>query len=299
MAEEVQRALDNLRFDRMVKAFCIISPDNKIYQSTLDPDTQAMVKQTVSLYKGQISQLTVNTEAGLVVISKIADNWLLAVLFPPNLSLGIAVVKTKATLLALRELDLNIIETIPEAPAKPTPATQPKPATPPPVPPPEPEAIPAETPTPTPQPKVEPKPTETTTPSPAPPAPEPIPPPATEPSTSIPDSMPPPVEPPPPEATEEATAPPPPPPSPGEDQIDLGFVPQGGEDLLAALDTGSPIGNALYDKFGPYARDVLFLVDGKRDVKTIAFLLGLPEYAIVEVLEFAITNRILASPVTA
>ncbi len=299
MAEEVQRALDNLRFDRMVKAFCIISPENEIYQSTLDSDTQAMVKQTVSLYKGQISQLTVNTEAGLVVISKIADNWLLAVLFPPNLSLGIAVVKTKATLLALRELDLNIIETIPEAPAKPVPATQPKPATPPPVPPPKPESMPVETPTPTPQPKVEPKPTETTTPSPAPPAPEPIPPPATEPSISIPDSMPPPVEPPPPEATEVATPPPPPPPSPGDDQIDLGFVPQGGEDLLAALDTGSPVGSALYDKFGPYARDVLFLVDGKRDVKTIAFLLGLPEYAIVEVLEFAITNRILASPVSA
>ena len=198
MAEEVQRALDNLRFDRMVKAFCIISPDNKIYQSTLDPDTEAMVKQTVSLYKGQISQLTVNTEAGLVVISKIAENWLLAVLFPPNLSLGIAVVKTKATLLALRELDLNIIETIPEAPVEPKPAA-PQPATPPPVPPPQP------TPTPTESPEPEPTPTE-----PAPPSPEPIPPPEPQPTTPEPESMPPPVEPPPPEPTE-ATPPPIPP----------------------------------------------------------------------------------------
>jgi hypothetical protein len=111
--------------------------------------------------------------------------------------------------------------------------------------------------------------------------------------------MPPPVEPPPPEPTETVTPPPPTPPSPDDGRIDLGFVPQGGEELLAALDTGSPTGSALYDKFGPYARDVLFLVDGKRDVKTIAFLLGLPEYAIVEVLEFAINNRILASPVPA
>ena len=78
-----------------------------------------------------------------------------------------------------------------------------------------------------------------------------------------------------------------------EDRIDLTFVPQGGEELLAALDKGSPIGSALFEKFGPYARDVLFLVDGKRDVKSIAFLLGLPEYAIVDVLEFAIGNNIL------
>jgi hypothetical protein len=76
-------------------------------------------------------------------------------------------------------------------------------------------------------------------------------------------------------------------------------VPEGSDNLLAALDKGSPVGGALFDKFGPYARDVLFLVDGKRDVKTIAFLLGLPEYAIVEVLEFAISNNILAKPAAA
>ena len=291
MAEEVQRALDNLRFDRMVKAFCTISPDNEIYQSTLDQETEAMVKQTVSLYKGQISQLTVNTEAGLVVISKIADNWLLAVLFPPNLSLGIAVVKTKATLLALRELDLNIIESMPKLPVEPKPAAKPKPVTPPPVPPPEPTS--------TPEVEAAAPPPEEITPTPPAPSEEPIPPPEPKPAVPETDTMPPPMEPPPPEPTEAAAPPPPLPPSPDKDRIDLTFVPLGGEGLLAALDTGSPAGSALHDKFGPYARDVLFLVDGKRDVKTIAFLLGLPEYAIVEVLEFAITNRILASPVAA
>ncbi|MFX1318674.1 MAG: hypothetical protein ACFE9D_02905 [Promethearchaeota archaeon] len=288
MAEDVQRALDNLRFDRMVKAFCIISPENTIYQSTLDEDTNAMVKQTVSLYKGQISQLTVNTEAGLVVISKIAENWLLAVLFPPNLSLGIAVVKTKATLLALRELDLNIIRTIPAAPAETKPAPPPKPTTPPPTP--TPQQIPT-TPPPTPKP-------ESSKPITPEPSVEPIPPPLETSTLPETETMPPPIEPPPIESTE-AIEPPPPPPRPSDGRIDLTFIPQGGQALLAALDTGSPVGSALYDRFGPYARDVLFLVDGKRDVKTIAFLLGLPEYAIVDVLEFAISNRILASPVAA
>jgi predicted regulator of Ras-like GTPase activity (Roadblock/LC7/MglB family) len=278
MVEDVQRALDNLRFDRMVKAFCIISPDNIVYQSTLDSDTEAMVTQTVSLYKGQISQLTVNTEAGLVVISKIAENWLLAVLFPPNLSLGIAVVKTKATLLALRELDLNILKTMPEKPAEPTPAPTPTPAPPPPPP-----EIGTETP---PETSPLPKPT---------PSVEPIPPPETIEASSVEETMPPPMEPPPVEAVE----PPPPPPIPSEGRIDLTFIPQGGDALLAALDKGSPVGGTLFEKFGPYARDVLFLVDGKRDVKTIAFLLGLPEYAIVEVLEFAISNNILAEPAVA
>jgi hypothetical protein len=73
----------------------------------------------------------------------------------------------------------------------------------------------------------------------------------------------------------------------------LSFIPRGGEGLLAALDKGSSIGTNLFEKFGPFARDVLFLVDGKRDVKTIAFLLGLPEYAIVEVLEYALQYNVL------
>ncbi|MFX0169022.1 MAG: hypothetical protein ACFE89_06615 [Candidatus Hodarchaeota archaeon] len=300
MVEDVQRALDNLRFDRMVKAFCILSPDNIVYQSTLDPTTEAMVKQTVSLYQGQISQLTVNTEQGLVVISKIANNWLLAVLFPPNLSLGIAVVKTKATLLALRELDLNILKTMPAAPARPTPTP---PATPTPSPQPQepaPPATPPPQPIPIPQPTTEPTPTPRPTPPPAT-QPDIIPTPPPEPVTAIPeDQLPPPLEPPPleppPLETLEATAPPLPPPATPEGQINLSFVPEGSNNLLAALDKGSPVGSALFDKFGPYARDVLFLVDGKRDVKTIAFLLGLPEYAIVEVLEFAISNAILAAP---
>ena len=297
MAEDVQRALDNLRFDRMVKAFCILSPDNIVYQSTLDQATEAMVRQTVSLYQGQISQLTVNTEQGLVVISKIANNWLLAVLFPPNLSLGIAVVKTKATLLALRELDLNILKSLPATPATTTPTPTPSSTPTPPPPEPTPTApAPRSIPPTTPPPATASEPEEEPTPPPAPTIaisedqlPPPLEPPPLEP---------PPLEPPPLEA-QEPVAPPPPPPAPAEGRIDLSFVPEGSDNLLAALDKGSPVGGALFDKFGPYARDVLFLVDGKRDVKTIAFLLGLPEYAIVEVLEFAITNNILSSPAAA
>jgi predicted regulator of Ras-like GTPase activity (Roadblock/LC7/MglB family) len=261
MAEAIQRALDNLRFDRMVKAFCIISPDNTIFESTLDPEVEAMVMQTIGLYHGRISQLTVNTEQGLVVISKIANDWLLAVLFPANLSLGIAVVKTKATLLALKELDLAILK---EAPV-PTPPAEPA------APAPEPETREAPVTQPIEAPPTATPPTEPI----APPTPEP------EPTTA---------EPTPPEPEEV-----PPPPPPAEERINLSFVPKGSQELLAALDQGSPIGTMLFKKFGPYARDILFLVDGKRDVKTIAFLLGLPEYAIVEVLEFAIEKDILVS----
>ncbi len=279
MAEAVQRALDNLRFDRMVKAFCIISPENEIYQSTLDPQIEAMVKQTVSLYQGKISQLTVNTEQGLVVISKIANDWLLAVLFPTNLSLGIAVVKTKATLLALRELELNILKTIPAvapAPEQPTPpeTTQPSP-----------EVAPETTPEPIPEaaPETPPEPSSEPPPAPPPATPtEPVAPPASEPTPTTPPSP--------------AS---PPAPIPSDDRITLSFIPHGGEGLLSALDKGSPVGSQLNDKFGPYARDVLFLVDGKRDVKAIAFLLGLPEYAIVEVLEFALSHKILSKSVSA
>ena len=248
MSEEIRRALDNLRFDRMVKAFCIVSPDNQIYQSTLDTSIEQMVQRTVTLYEGKISQLTVNTEQGLVIISKITGDWLLAVLFPTNLSLGIAVVKTKATLLALRDLDLEVVKTM--APIE-KPAAVTGPTT----------TSPVETARPT-------TPQETVSP--------------TSSTPSVPDS-----------ASATPISPGISPPTSSEASITLSSIPQGGEALLAALDQGSQIGISLFDKFGPYARDVLFLIDGKRDVKTIAFLLGLPEYAIVEVLEFAITKKIL------
>jgi hypothetical protein len=260
----------------MVKSFCIISPENVIYQSTLDSTVEAMVKQTVSLYQGKISQLTVNTDQGLVIISKIANDWLLAVLFPPNLSLGIAVVKTKATLLALRELDLSIVKTMPRAAAAAGPAIS------------APRAAPVEA-----------EPAEEEAEEPAAPrivsaAPKPVvrlpqaptvvvraaPAVLSErPPGPIVTERPPPIRPPPP--TEQG-------------RIGLSFVPRGAEALLAALDKGSSIGGNLFEKFGPFARDVLFLVDGKRDVKTIAFLLGLPEYAIVEVLEFALQHNVVA-----
>ena len=275
MSEAVQRALDNLRFDRMVKSFCIISPENVIYQSTLDSSVEAMVKQTVSLYQGRISQLTVNTEQGLVIISKIANEWLLAVLFPPNLSLGIAVVKTKATLLALRELDLSIVKSLPRAAA----AAQPAVSAPSPAPAEaeraeeeaeEPPALPIVSPAPKPVVRLPQAPAVVVRAAPAVLAERP-------PGTIV-TERPPPIR----------------PPSPTEQgRIGLSFVPRGGEALLAALDKGSSIGGNLFEKFGPFARDVLFLVDGKRDVKTIAFLLGLPEYAIVEVLEFALQHNVL------
>ena len=254
LSEEVQRALDNLRFDRMVKAFCIVSPENQVFQSTLDNSTEQMVRRTVKLYEGKISQLTVNTDQGLVIISKINDDWLLAVLFPTNLSLGIAVVKTKATLLALRDLDLQVVKTMApiEKPVEPASSTTTTASTS--------EVVSPQTPQGTPQPTLS---TSSSTPP------------------TLPDSAPATV------TSPQIT------PSISEPSISLSSIPQRGETLLAALDKGSPIGSSLFDKFGPYARDVLFLVDGKRDVKTIAFLLGLPEYAIVEVLEFAITKKIL------
>jgi len=260
----------------MVKSFCIISPDNVVFQSTLDSSVEAMVKQTISLYQGKISQLTVNTEQGLVIISKIANNWLLAVLFPPNLSLGIAVVKTKATLLALRELDLDIVKTMPGAAAAAEPAVSAPSAAPA-----EAEAVEEEAEEPPARPIVSPAPKPVVR---LPQAPAVI-------ARAAPAAL---VERPPGPIVTERPPPIRPPPPTEQGRIGLSFVPRGGEALLAALDRGSSIGGNLYEKFGPSARDVLFLVDGKRDVKTIAFLLGLPEYAIVEVLEFALQYNVLA-----
>jgi hypothetical protein len=64
------------------------------------------VKDSINLYKSDLRLMTTDTENGLVVLSPVDDNWILSVLYVPELQLGLAIAKTKNVLRLLEGSEL-------------------------------------------------------------------------------------------------------------------------------------------------------------------------------------------------
>ena len=64
------------------------------------------VKDSINLYKAELRLMTIDTERGLVVLSPVDDNWILTVLYVPELQLGLAIAKTKNVLRLLEGIEL-------------------------------------------------------------------------------------------------------------------------------------------------------------------------------------------------
>jgi hypothetical protein len=64
------------------------------------------VKDSISLYKTDLRLMTIDTEKGLVVLSPVDENWILTVLYVPELQLGLAIAKTKNVLRLLEGIEL-------------------------------------------------------------------------------------------------------------------------------------------------------------------------------------------------
>jgi hypothetical protein len=64
------------------------------------------VKDSISLYKTDLRLMTIDTEKGLVVLSPVDVNWILTVLYVPELQLGLAIAKTKNVLRLLEGIEL-------------------------------------------------------------------------------------------------------------------------------------------------------------------------------------------------
>ena len=64
------------------------------------------VKDSINLYKSDLRLMTIDTDRGLVVLSPVDANWILTVLYVPELQLGLAIAKTKNVLRLLEGIEL-------------------------------------------------------------------------------------------------------------------------------------------------------------------------------------------------
>ncbi len=107
MSSDLERALSKLRFDDQVLGYSLMTKVGRPFVSFAFPDALfPRVKDSINLYKTDLRLMTIDTEKGLVVLSPVDDNWILTVLYVPELQLGLAIAKTKNVLRLLEGIEL-------------------------------------------------------------------------------------------------------------------------------------------------------------------------------------------------
>ncbi|MCK4280011.1 MAG: hypothetical protein KAW94_05505 [Candidatus Thorarchaeota archaeon] len=107
MTTDLERALSKLRFDDQVLGYSLMTKDGRPFVSFSFPDELfPRVRDSISLYKSDLRLMTIDTEKGLVVLSPVDVNWILTVLYVPELQLGLAIAKTKNVLRLLEGIEL-------------------------------------------------------------------------------------------------------------------------------------------------------------------------------------------------
>jgi hypothetical protein len=107
MSKDLERALSKLRFDDQVLGYSLMTKVGRPFVSFAFPDELfPRVKDSINLYKKDLRLMTIDTDKGLVVLSPVDDNWILTVLYVPELQLGLAIAKTKNVLRLLEGIEL-------------------------------------------------------------------------------------------------------------------------------------------------------------------------------------------------
>jgi len=107
MSKDLERALSKLRFDDQVLGYSLMTKIGRPFVSFAFPgDLFPRVKDSINLYKKDLRLMTIDTDKGLVVLSPVDDNWILTVLYVPELQLGLAIAKTKNVLRLLEGIEL-------------------------------------------------------------------------------------------------------------------------------------------------------------------------------------------------
>ena len=107
MSKDLERALSKLRFDDQVLGYSLMTKVGRPFVSFAFPDDLfPRVKDSIKLYKTDLRLMTIDTDKGLVVLSPVDVNWILTVLYVPELQLGLAIAKTKNVLRLLEGIEL-------------------------------------------------------------------------------------------------------------------------------------------------------------------------------------------------
>lgn len=107
MSKDLERALSKLRFDDQVLGYSLMTKVGRPFVSFQFPDDLfPRIRDSIQLYKSDLRLMTIDAEKGLVVLSPVDDNWILTVLYVPELQLGLAIAKTKNVLRLMEGIEL-------------------------------------------------------------------------------------------------------------------------------------------------------------------------------------------------
>jgi len=104
---ELERVLTKLKFDEDVSGFALVTNDGAPFLSFGLPEAVLpQIKGTLAIHADSLKLMNVMTGAGTVVLARIDLNWVLAVLFVPELNLGSALQRTKDVIDLMDQVDL-------------------------------------------------------------------------------------------------------------------------------------------------------------------------------------------------
>lgn len=116
---ELERVLTKLKFDAAVSGYALITNDGQPFLSFSLPDeVLPQIQGAMRIHSDSLRMMNVMTGEGTVVLSRVDGNWVLAVLFLPDLQLGVALQKAMDVINLMKSVIL---------PPPPTPVPQPEP----------------------------------------------------------------------------------------------------------------------------------------------------------------------------
>ena len=104
---ELERVLTKLKFDEAVSGYALITNDGQPFLSfSLPEEVLPQVQGALRIHSDSLRMMNVMTGEGTVVLSRIDANWVLAVLFSPDLQLGVALQKAADVIKLMGEVNL-------------------------------------------------------------------------------------------------------------------------------------------------------------------------------------------------
>ena len=117
---ELERVLTKLKFDEAVSGYALITNDGQPFLSFSLPDeVLPQIQGVLRIHADSLKMMNVMTGEGTVILSRIDGNWVLAVLFSPDLQLGLALQKAADVIKLMGDVNLP-----------PPPVSEPEPAQP-------------------------------------------------------------------------------------------------------------------------------------------------------------------------
>lgn len=103
----LERALTKLRYDESVSGYALLTNDGQPFLAfSLPEDTLPTIKDTLEIHSSSLKLMNIITSQGTVVLARVDKNWVLAVLFIQDVSLGVALQRTKSVIESLGNTEL-------------------------------------------------------------------------------------------------------------------------------------------------------------------------------------------------